>query len=169
MSLYFRIFFCFLIWQFFSRFFLWNTRYFISNLINNQITVGSAVFWIDLFDAVFIASVVDFLALSRSFLSYLLLKLLPVFFAKEKNPYPFTSLGSIEYLIFICYLYLITIVKFILSSISNWLVNHTLISSYSELNGFKKIWFVGEISNKLPKVYLEQKYIMLLNLVDNHY
>ena len=29
--------------------------------------VASAVFWIALFDAVFIASVVDFLALSRSF------------------------------------------------------------------------------------------------------
>ena len=50
---------------------------------------------------------------------------------------------------------LITIVKFILSSISNgllfWSVNHSLISSYSELNFFKKTWFVGEISNKLPK------------------
>ena len=52
-------------------------------------------------------------------------------------------------------LYLITNVKFILSSISNgwlfWSVNHTLISSYSELNVFKKMWFAGEISNKLPK------------------
>ena len=50
--------------------------------------------------------------------------------------------------------HLITIVKFILSSISNswlfWSVNHTLILSYSELNVFKKIWFVEEISNKLP-------------------
>ena len=50
-------------------------------------------------------------------------------------------------------LYLITIAKLILSSASNdwlfWSVNHTLISSYSELNVFKKIWFVGEISNKL--------------------
>ena len=37
--------------------------------------VASAVFWIALFDAVFIASAVDFLALSRSFWPYLLLKL----------------------------------------------------------------------------------------------
>ena len=51
-------------------------------------------------------------------------------------------------------LYLITNIKFILSSISNgslfWSVNHTLISLYSELNVFKNILFVGEISNKLP-------------------
>ena len=56
-----------------------------------------------------------------------------MFLAKDKNPYPFTyilSLGSTEYLFFIrCeatsvfkhvfYLHLITIVKFILSFISN--------------------------------------------------
>ena len=52
-------------------------------------------------------------------------------------------------------LYLVTIIKFILSSTSNgwlfWYVNHTLISSYSELIVFKKISFVGEVSNKLPK------------------
>ena len=36
--------------------------------------VGSVVFWIALFDAVFNASVVDFLAKSRSFWLYLLLK-----------------------------------------------------------------------------------------------
>ena len=51
-------------------------------------------------------------------------------------------------------LHLTTIVKFILSSISNgwlfWSVNHTLMSENSELNVFKNIWFVGEISNKLP-------------------
>ena len=29
-------------------------------------------------------------------------------------------------------------------------MNHTSISSYSELNVFKKIWFVGVISNRLP-------------------
>ena len=74
------------------------------------------------------------------------------------------SLGSIEYLIFICFkatsacytrnLHLITIVKFILSSISNgwllWSVNHTIISSYSALNVFKNICFIWGISNKLP-------------------
>ena len=52
-------------------------------------------------------------------------------------------------------IHLITIVKFILSSIYNgwlfWFVNHTIISSYSELNLFKKIWFAGEISDKVPK------------------
>ena len=47
--------------------------------------VASAVFWIVLFEAVFIASVVDFLALSRSFWLYLLLRLLPIFLVKYKN------------------------------------------------------------------------------------
>ena len=61
--------------------------------------VASAVFWIALFEAVFIVSVVDFLALSRSFWLYLLLKVSRMFLAKDKNPYSFTyilSLGSIE-------------------------------------------------------------------------
>ena len=57
--------------------------------------VASAIFWIALFEAVFFASVVDFLALSRSFLLYLLLKFLLVF------SFHVLSLGSIEYLIFI--------------------------------------------------------------------
>ena len=48
--------------------------------------VPSAVLLIALFDAVFIASVVDYVALSRSFLLYLLLKFLPIFLAKDKNP-----------------------------------------------------------------------------------
>ena len=51
-------------------------------------------------------------------------------------------------------LHLIAIVKFIMSSISNglifWSVSNTLISLNFELNVFKKIWFVAEISNKLP-------------------
>ena len=67
--------------------------------------VASVVFWIDLFDAVFIAS--DFLTLSRTFWPYLLLKFLPMFFAKDENPYLFTyviSLGSIEHLIFIFFI-----------------------------------------------------------------
>ena len=50
--------------------------------------------------------------------------------------------------------YLITGVKFLLSSISNdwlfWSVDLTSIAWNSELNVFKKIWFFGEISNKLP-------------------
>ena len=63
-----------------------------------------------------------FLALSRSFWRYFLLKFLPRFLAEDKNPYPFTyirSRGSAEYLILIHYLHLITIIKFILSSIFN--------------------------------------------------
>ena len=54
--------------------------------------VASAFFWIALFDAVFVASVVEFLALSRSFWPYLMLKCVPMFLAKDKNPYPFTDL-----------------------------------------------------------------------------
>ena len=90
--------------------------------------VASVVFCIALFESVFIASVVDFLALSRSFWPYFLFNCPPMFLAKDKNPYPFTyvlSLGSIEYLIFIQWnciqlmLHLITKDKFILYSISN--------------------------------------------------
>ena len=70
--------------------------------------VASAVFWIALFDAAFIASAVDFLALSRSFWPYyLLLKFLLMFLAKDKNSYAFTyilSFGSVEYLIFIIFI-----------------------------------------------------------------
>ena len=81
-----------------------------------------------------------------------------MFYAKDKNPYLFTyilSVDSIEYLIFIQWIfYLITIVKFILFSISNvwlfWSGNHTSMSWNSELNVFKKMQFAGEISNKLP-------------------
>ena len=65
--------------------------------------VASAVFCIALLGAVFIASVVGFLAVSKSFYPYLLL----IFLAKDKNPYPFTYilfLGSIEYLIFIIFI-----------------------------------------------------------------
>ena len=51
--------------------------------------VPSAAFWIALFEAVFIACAVDFLALPRSFWSYLLLRFLTMFLAKDKNPYPF--------------------------------------------------------------------------------
>ena len=70
-------------------------------------------------------------------------------------------------------LYLITKVEFIRSSISNgwlfWSENHTLMSWNSELNVFKKIWFFGEISNKLPNGLLGTNNTKLLNLVDNHY
>ena len=48
--------------------------------------VASAVFWIALFEAVFIASVVDFLVLSRSVQLYLLFKVLPIFSANDKKP-----------------------------------------------------------------------------------
>ena len=75
-------------------------------LLSIKSQVASVVFWIALFEAVFIASVVDFLGLSR-FWPYLLLKFLPKFLEKDKNPYPFTyilSLGSIEYLIIIFFI-----------------------------------------------------------------
>ena len=39
-------------------------------------TVASAVFWVALFEAVFIASAVDFLAVSRNFWLYVLLNFL---------------------------------------------------------------------------------------------
>ena len=65
--------------------------------------VASAIFSNALFQAVFIASVVHFLAVSKLYWLYLL----PIFLKKEKNPYPFTyilSLGSIEYLILIIFI-----------------------------------------------------------------
>ena len=52
--------------------------------------VAFAVFRIAFFQAVFSASVIEFLALSKSFLLYLLLRFLPIFLAKDKNPKPFT-------------------------------------------------------------------------------
>ena len=68
--------------------------------------------------------------------------------------------------------YLITRVTFTLASVSNgWLfssVNHTSRAWNSELNVFKKIWFFGEISNRLPNG-LFRMYKGLLNLADNHY
>ena len=68
-------------------------------LLTIKSPVASAVFWIAVFEAVFIASVVDFFFLLRNFWPYLLLNCVPMFFAKEKNPYPFTyilSLGLID-------------------------------------------------------------------------
>ena len=47
--------------------------------------VAPAVFWITLFEAVFITCIVDFLALSKSFWLYLLLKFLPTFLTNYKN------------------------------------------------------------------------------------
>ena len=134
----------------------------MSNFITYQVTCCFCSLLDSRLEAVFIASVADFLAVSTSFFPYLLLILL----AKDINPYPFTyilSLGSNEYLIFIQWSctqhYLITIVRIILSSISNgllfWLVNHTMISSYFQLNVFKKIWLEGKLPKDLfgKKVY----------------
>ena len=42
------------------------------------------------------------------------------------------------------------IVSFISSSLKFWSVNHTSIKENSELNGFYKIKFFGEISNNGP-------------------
>ena len=48
--------------------------------------VPSDFFRVSLFEAIFIASVAYFLALSISFWLYLLLIFLPIFLAKDKNP-----------------------------------------------------------------------------------
>ena len=49
---------------------------------------------------------------------------------------------------------MITKVKFILSSFFNgwlfWSENHTLLTTNSDLNAFKKIGFVCQIFNKVP-------------------
>ena len=101
-------------------------------LLSLRSPVASEVFWITHFEAVFIASVEDFLALSRSFWLYLLLRFLTtlagcvsMFLAQDKNPYTFIyilSFGSVKYLIFIKLYYLIIKVNFILSPTSNdWL------------------------------------------------
>ena len=66
-----------------------NTRSFMNNFITIISPVTSTVFWIALFEAVFISSVVDFLAVSRKFLRYLLHKPLLLFLAKVKIPHRF--------------------------------------------------------------------------------
>ena len=71
--------------DFFERFVILSTI-----LLPIKSTLASAVFWIALFEAVFIASVVDFLALLRRFWLYLLLKCFLIFLAKDKNSYRFT-------------------------------------------------------------------------------
>ena len=66
-------------------------------LLPTKSPVASAEFYIARLEAVFIASVVDFLAVSTNFFPCLLLILL----AKDMNPYPFTYIlffGSNEYL-----------------------------------------------------------------------
>ena len=102
--------------------------------------VVSAVFWIASFEAGFIESVVDFLMLSRSFWLHVLLKFLLKFLAKDEKPHPFTyilSLGSWLY-------YLITKVKFILSSISNGHIFRELSNRLSTglfgMNLYKTYW-----------------------------
>ena len=63
-------------------------------------------------------------------------------------------------------LHLITKVKFITSSISNgllfWVVNHTLISSNSELNVFDKYYLLEKILINYQTFYLEETYTRLL-------
>ena len=48
--------------------------------------VASAVFWSTRFEAVVSAFVANFFVMSRSFCPYLMLRFLPMFFAKDKNP-----------------------------------------------------------------------------------
>ena len=59
---------------------------------------------------------------------------------------------------YISYKNLISKVKFILSSISNgwlfWSVNHSSVCEDSELNIFKKIENLGEVSNRIPNCLL---------------
>ena len=65
-----------------------------------------------------------------------------------------------------------TKVKFLLSSISSgwlfWSVNHTSIPKNSEVNVFKKIKFIGTLSNELLNGLLGTNIYKLLSLVDNH-
>ena len=71
----------------------------VAMLLPIKSPVTSSNFWIALFEIVFIAFVVDFLALSRSFWLYVLLKFLPILLENDKMPQPFSyiwSLGSIE-------------------------------------------------------------------------
>ena len=48
-----------------------------------------------------------------------------------------------------------------------WSVNHTSMVWNSELNVFKKKWFFGEISNRLPNGLFGTN--VYKNFVDNHY
>ena len=75
-----------------------------------------------------------------------------IFSKREKTePLTFLSQSSIEYLFLYFIYYLTTKIKFILSSITSglefWSVNHTSVYENSELNGFRNINFVSEISN----------------------
>ena len=62
-------------------------------LLSIKSPIPSAIFWIALFEAFFIASVVDFVAYLEVFNHYLLF----MFFAKDKNLYPSTILISKPY------------------------------------------------------------------------
>ena len=87
-------------------------------------SVASAIFWIALFDAVFIASVVDYLAISGSFWLYLLLKFFTYVISKRQKSISFYiyALFCFNWISHFYIFHLITIVEFILSSISNgWL------------------------------------------------
>ena len=103
----------------------------LATLLPMKSSVCSAVFWIALFEAVLDVSVADYLAWSRSFWLYLLLKLLllflpiflPIFLAKDKNLNLLkifnllVELNSKSFLY--SALYLITKLVFILRSISS--------------------------------------------------
>ena len=119
--------------------------------LNHQLLL---LFFELLFEAVFIASVADLLALLRSFWPYLLLKFLPVFFTNDKIPYPFTyilSIGLIEYLIFI-----IDAPSVQWFEILSWMF-------------LKRYDLREKFLINYQTVYLEQTCIRLLNLADNHY
>ena len=103
--------------------------------------VASAVFLNCSFRCWFYCICSRILVLSKSFWPYLLLKLLPMFLAKDNISFHIYSISWFSWISHFYILHLTTIVKFILSSISNdwlfWSANHTIISSYFGLNVFK--------------------------------
>ena len=129
--------------------------------------VASAVFHLTHFEAVFIASAPDLFAVSRSFCLYLLLMLL----AKSISFYIY-SVFRFDWISHLYYL--ITRVKFILSPVSNsWLleVSKPYFNSLKFwINCFKKeMIFLEKFLKDLQIIYLEQRYIILLDLADKHY
>ena len=114
------------------------------------------------------------------FWPYLLLKFLPMFFAKDKNPYPFSyilSLGSIEYLIFIrwnrvcgCFVLLQKLNLFcVLFLMVHYFDLWTIFQWFKILSWvFLKRYDLREkFLINYQTVCLEQTFIRLLNLVDN--
>ena len=157
-------------------------------LLPTRLPVASAVFWITFFELVLSAPVAGFLAILRRFWLYLPLKFLliflPIFYPyftkrqKSINFYKY-SISRLEWIVyhFLYFYYLINKLMFVLSSFSSGLefqsVNHTSIYENSELNVFKIIKFLGEISsNWASKLFIRNKciqdsWILLIIIVNN--